>query len=902
MTNLFSFMQLRQYSSEDVTGEDVSYNARELLDFSRDRAPRIAELIEGRQNLAALAAAVLLWKAMKPLQKAIVLGTAGLCVIGRQVVSQEQPDELQRLRDGLYARMSSSDVEKLLADKHFKGFIAVMATLQAGAMQYGRSLPATDSFLRGVGMLRLANGTAPGADRVAPLLTTALALPVLDTTGIFNTTELRQLLDDVERVDARVRLGSDDTVGSVQMEIFSTAQWKGKFDGALTRLNNFREEVGLDVKQTLAHLKSVIQTEMDLAARRGERNAANAFKDIFSLGPEEIDQLDYASKARVRILGRGDLMQVRTKTIGYKLGDIAHVENISAKSHRGRKTVLESETTTTTLKESFEESLSETTTSETETMDMSRLASKAASNTVSGSVYGEAGASYGGAFVLAGGSYTNTSTTEGSNSSAVSFGKEVASETVSMARTEIFSRETATVRNKSVDTVEQSFTNESGEHVRGIYRWLEKVEEAQVYNYGERLLLELIVPEPATQLLQISTPEAGGAPVPPEDITFTADYIDEDNYLDLAKQFGVSSTETPPAFERFVSEVIVTDPAVPQAMAAEDAESIVLWAYGVKGKTLEIPEGYMAVSAYISVAFPFRDPDGGMQDIDISLGTNRVNISEQDTAQNRIVEISPHLEGPVPLGIGIDHKYGAAASFRILCRRSETARRIWQQKVYDQIMFEYDQKMETYRAALARHQAIADAFEIPATNAAMNRTKEQRELKRACQTLMSRQYFYSFGALDFESGAVSEIQGDKIWQDSQFIQFFEDCFEWHLMSYVFYPYQWAGRHRWQSLLARKSDDPLYQSFLQAGAARVVVSVREGYEHIVAKYLTTGVIPELNLIPWRDSDVTYPPVAELIADANDRPAGEVAIGDPWEFTTPTPYLYLQTSADVNDSKL
>jgi hypothetical protein len=300
------------------------------------------------------------------------------------------------------------------------------------------------------------------------------------------------------------------------------------------------------------------------------------------------------------------------------------------------------------------------------------------------------------------------------------------------------------------------------------------------------------------------------------------------------------------------------------------------------------------------VSFPVRD--GGAQDLDIALGTVRTNISENDEDGTRIIELTPALEGPLPLGIGIDHKYGAAATFRILCRRSDTAWRQWQQKVYDQIRFEYDQQMDAYRSALARHQAVSDAFEIPASNAAMNRDVEMRELKRACQTLMSRQYFYTFGALSFTSGQVSEINGDKIWQDSRFIQFFEDCFEWHLMSYTFYPYQWAGRDRWQDLLARKSDDPLYQAFLQAGAGRVVVSVREGYEHIVGKFLLTGEIPELTMIPWRESDVSFPPVVELIADANDRPEGEVPVGDPWEFTTPTPYLYLQSSGDVNSTSL
>jgi hypothetical protein len=115
---------------------------------------------------------------------------------------------------------------------------------------------------------------------------------------------------------------------------------------------------------------------------------------------------------------------------------------------------------------------------------------------------------------------------------------------------------------------------------------------------------------------------------------------------------------------------------------------------------------------------------------------------------------------------------------------------------------------------------------------------------------------------------------------------------------VFYPYQWAGRPRWSEPLVRSSDDPLHEAFLQAGAARVVVPVREGYEHAVGSFLATSEIPEFTPKSWRDGESPYPPIAELIADANDRPGDEVPVGDPWEVVTPTTLIYLQATPDLN----
>lgn len=66
---------------------------------------------------------------------------------------------------------------------------------------------ATEAFLRGFALIRLAISDASDKESVAPVLTMPLGLPRLDTKGLYDTTELRQLLDDVERVDSRVRAG-----------------------------------------------------------------------------------------------------------------------------------------------------------------------------------------------------------------------------------------------------------------------------------------------------------------------------------------------------------------------------------------------------------------------------------------------------------------------------------------------------------------------------------------------------------------------------------------------------------------------------------------------------------------------------------------------------------------------
>ena len=53
-----------------------------------------------------------------------------------------------------------------------------------------------------------------------------------------------------------------------------------------------------------------------------------------------------------------------------------------------------------------------------------------------------------------------------------------------------------TTETEEVNT--HGFDNTEGtEHAVGVYRWLDKLYQGQVKNYGKRLMFEMVVPEPA---------------------------------------------------------------------------------------------------------------------------------------------------------------------------------------------------------------------------------------------------------------------------------------------------------------------------------------------------------------------------------------------------------------------
>jgi hypothetical protein len=248
------------------------------------------------------------------------------------------------------------------------------------------------------------------------------------------------------------------------------------------------------------------------------------------------------------------------------------------------------------------------------------------------------------------------------------------------------------------------------------------------------------------------------------------------------------------------------------------------------------------------------------------------------------------------VAIGAKQVTGIGVALRVVCYRTEDAYRDWQQRTFEAIQQAYLTKRAAYETALSLAQ-IRSGF-VANTPSEVNRAIEVRELTRGCQTVLTGQDFDLFGSLETPPGEIPRIDVDESWLEADLIQFFSDVFDWQLMAYVCYPYHWAGRLRWPELVARTSADPLHEAFLQAGAARVVVPVREGYERAVAGYLLEGDVPEWGPEPWRGEPTGYLPVDELIADANDRPGTEVAVLQPWEVESPTTLLYLQEDAELN----
>jgi hypothetical protein len=134
-------------------------------------------------------------------------------------------------------------------------------------------------------------------------------------------------------------------------------------------------------------------------------------------------------------------------------------------------------------------------------------------------------------------------------------------------------------------------------------------------------------------------------------------------------------------------------------------------------------------------------------------------------------------------------------------------------------------------------------------------------------------------------------------QERDGIQFFEQAFEWPQMSYVHYPYYWAADNQWREAINRTSTDPQWAAFLSAGASRVVVPVRPGFEHTLCLFLATGVLWPGGNVPTV-GDPAYLGIAEEIAQALGTGGVDPERTPLDPVVLPTPLIWLQSTGQLN----
>ena len=655
---------------------------------------------------------------------------------------------------------------------------------------------------------------------------------------------------------------------------------------AIEALDRIEQEI--DKKIPAASMKQVL-VNLD-------GNLINKNNFIFSLQNATVDFSDLTNVINNGNITAtvGDLLMVKQRLKGYRLGEIAHIENVLS----GEKRERNHRRLTRTTEDFFTEQETEKTTEK----DLQSTERNELQNEMNRTVTTELGIDFG---VQVSGSYgpslsfesqldsSFSSTVEESQRRASAFSKELTEKSSEKIRERVKTER----RKTSLDEVEEvnvhGFENKGEENITGVYRWLDKIYEVQVVNYGQRLMLDFIIPEPAAfyvfsmiqnEELQLEKPE------PPKYLNalLAPSNLKRCNYMRYIRAYGVTGAPEPPP-------QIITVSYFEKQEGKDKADF-------ARASKIQVPDHYAAYAASVA-SYIVHDNNNKKESCHFFIGDKFVDTDFNDGWD--YVEFVRRREKEIAFSFHYKNVRNFSAALDVFCELTPSGLAAWQNKVYEAIMEAYQLRLDEYEEKLAAfnsQRARANASSLYGPNPAYSKTCCNEELRKLSISLMSKNAQPDTNSYNGGEPPLMNVEAANA--NSAIIRFFESAFEWNNMAYVLYPYFWGRTVRWIDAIQLHGNENEFNTFLKAGAARVQLAVRPGFERAVAYYLQFGTL-------WGNTDSVvgdsenYLPIVEEIAENTgnvNEPQPYPANAQPWEISLPTTLVYLQREVPVMEDSL
>ncbi|MEI7845699.1 MAG: hypothetical protein WCK35_07835 [Chloroflexota bacterium] len=598
----------------------------------------------------------------------------------------------------------------------------------------------------------------------------------------------------------------------------------------------------------------------------------------------------------IKPLGIGDLKVVKQKLTKYAAGDVAHIENVLRGEFKERKhRVLDRTEETLSVSTETEEE----TTRDTQSTERFEL-KKESENSLHEQMSVQAGvtvtASYGAVTFGAHGDFAYSTSSQQSNRNSTNFAKEVVDRSISRIQKRI-KEERISKRLHEVEELNTHSLDNRGQpdHMVGIYRWVDKYYEAQIYNYGKRLMFEFVIPEPAAYLRYAMAHPSGKVEIPPP-LPFNLKFTDitEHNYMDFVMRYNVQGVTPPPLPWKTVSVSL-----------SKDAMPLDGNAHVLSTKELLIPEGYWS---RVGVWFDCSAYFSNFPRLEITIGNKLFRLLENNgsavfavanNANNNAIKYAEFSGGSsIQISVNSYDVISYTINAHAFVERNWETYQKWQIQVWEKISATYQALKADYDQKNSAQQT-QDGVVIQGQNPRINREIEKTELKKHCiKMLMDTTMFGSFDAMkQANPSAAPDFDIFDAFSEGKIIQFFEQAFEWENITYLFYPYFWGRYPEWINKLKMSDSDPLFNKFMQAGSCKVVLPVHKAYDEAVMHFL------ENNGAIWNGGDTPllndplYMSIAEELRNQTDDLFGARAEGDPWEVILPTTLVYLQKDGEL-----
>ncbi|WP_299332880.1 hypothetical protein [uncultured Psychroserpens sp.] len=603
-------------------------------------------------------------------------------------------------------------------------------------------------------------------------------------------------------------------------------------------------------------------------------------------------------------LGVAEYMKVTQSVHAYVPGEVSNIENVMASElrHKSINELTRTEDTITTSTSQEIEEVSDTT--KVNRAEMQTEVAKELSK--QRSFQSHANFSYDTDVYKfdTGVGFASTNAQHVSNVQAVAKSQEVTERAMERVQSKISEERISKIIQEVSLTNVHEYDNRGGlgenaerpKHITGVYRWVDKKMKNQIYNYGKRTMFEFMIPEPAKlhRLAIATTGHTLTAPVDPRKAPAphkmsNATTASKSLLLYWADVYGVELT---------------AEPQNKQQLIKVNGSPRAKHNWNFSSEPLQIDEGYVAKSGVIRWMFSKEEHRRGRN------GRRRPFSIQISNLKGSTLNFSAHRSSRsksgnnTVSGLNVSDNFTYTASGRnvksfevnleLNCEPSLALINAWKLENFNAIIEAYQTALDAHKEEVAAIEAeqAAKAAEQKDTMGNFYRIIESDVLKHNCIAYLLQNYLSDLGQ-DFTDG--DEMQNFKVNLSDDLdkytakAKFLEQAFEWSIKDYTFYPYFWADRKEWQEMYLSENTDTLFRSFLQAGLARVIVTVKPGFEEAVQYFLETGDV-------WMggETPIIGDPLYMSITQEMQEPTG-VPQGNYWITRIPTTLTILQAKS-------
>ncbi len=624
----------------------------------------------------------------------------------------------------------------------------------------------------------------------------------------------------------------------------------------------------------------------------------------------------------VNRIGVADYRRVEQELCCYIPGEVSHIENILAREYKEKSTrnLTRTEISYESTQEREIEELTDTTS--TSRFEMSTEISEVLQKDKNQnfgfdtSVNGEYGVTSfsGGAH----GDFSFAQSATDSNSQAKTYAQDVTQRALERIVQKTTTKRTSKILREYEENNKHGFDNREGtQHVTGVYRWIDKVYKNRIVNYGKRLMYEFMIPEPArwykeaivvqAEEEEVNTNGSGSAgstsiaikptPLSEHGINCASD-LTRENFQSIAAIYGANPEA--PLDENASIEICGSN-----SPGTGDSEK----SYNHSGFT--VPPNYIGTSLDGVLNFHFRAYSGAKAYMNSTVAGKSFSVSQLENEHDWVLPIIAtglNVTGTVSSSLVMKKVTTYTLSVQLKCTLQPQIYQQWQQDTYNEINSKYLEQLQAFNdaqsASIVENTDVASKGEGSAAgrNPMFNAGIVQTELKRLCIEMLAKPFgieqgknFYNVTKCD-----VPELELTKALDlYSSHVKFFEQAFDWDLMSKFFYPYYWADKCDWKDLFQTvDGNDYFFQQFLQSGMGRVIIPVREGFEDAVTFFMETGKIWSGNGLVVDTDDDLYVSIVDEMTQVQG-----VIEGEEWETVIPsTLTIVQQLSAKLSEGGL